>query len=178
MLRATAEIGIHFVLIHIHYINSPQNVCQLQYIAFDLHNNIALRNAEIYYCHPNQELICVRVSELPPCQNYPGLLYPLTAVPPIHGHVPFQWNKTSRSREAMSPWLCELRCNYYYFMPYLEIPPDDTTIVRICQNIPSLPPKNMHMRANIITYPMARRGVRCKIHRGEFKAMNSPTVGR
>ena len=47
---------------------------QLQYIAFDLHNNIALRNAEIYYCHPNQELICVRVSELSPCRNYPGLL--------------------------------------------------------------------------------------------------------
>ena len=47
---------------------------QLQYMAFDLFNNIALRNDKINYCHPNQELICVRVPELPPCQNYPGLL--------------------------------------------------------------------------------------------------------
>ena len=61
------EIGIHFVLIHIHYINSPQMCFQLQYMAFDLLNNIAPRNVKINYCHPNQELICVRVSELPPC---------------------------------------------------------------------------------------------------------------
>ena len=30
----------------------------------------------------------------------------LTAVPPIHGHVPFQWNST---KQAAKPWLCELR---------------------------------------------------------------------
>ena len=47
---------------------------QLQYMAFDLFNDIALRNIKINYCHPNQELICARVSELPPCRNYPGLL--------------------------------------------------------------------------------------------------------
>ena len=53
---------------------------QLQYIAFDLHNNIALRNAEIYYCHPNQELICVRVSELPPLSKLPRVTLDLMCV--------------------------------------------------------------------------------------------------
>ena len=46
---------------------------QLQYIAFELSNDIALRNVKIYYCHPNQELICVRVSESPsPVEITPG----------------------------------------------------------------------------------------------------------
>ena len=35
-----------------------------------------------------------------------GIAYPLTAVPPIHGYVPFQWNKTSRSPEAL--WIALL----------------------------------------------------------------------
>ena len=51
---------------------------QLQYIAFDLFSDIALRNVKIYYCHPNQELICVRVSELLP---------PLPPSPPPHPTV-------------------------------------------------------------------------------------------
>ena len=49
-----------------------------------------------------------------PNSAHPGMVwcgvYPLTAVPPIYGDGPFQWNSTSRSHEAVSPWLCESRC--------------------------------------------------------------------
>ena len=44
---------------------------QLQYIAFALYNNIALRNTGIYYCHPNQELICVRGVGITPLSKLP-----------------------------------------------------------------------------------------------------------
>ena len=65
--------------------------------------NLCLFPTTQYCCHLTAQFTKPRAGTVS------GVAYPLAAVPPIHGHVLFQWNKTSRSRKAMSPWLCELR---------------------------------------------------------------------